>query len=55
MLTTLINPAILEQGIKEGKADDARNMLREGLKIDLIVKITGLSETEVLKLKEALD
>ena len=71
MLTTLINPAILEQGreegvkegvkegikegIKEGKADVARNMLREGLKIDLIVKITGLPEAEVLKLKEAMD
>jgi hypothetical protein len=64
MLTTLINPAILEkgreegikEGIKEGekkgKLDDAKNMLMEGLGIPLIVKITGLPEEEILKLTE---
>jgi predicted transposase/invertase (TIGR01784 family) len=62
MLTTLINPAILEEGLKkgkeeglkEGKLDVAKTMLMEGMDISLIVKLTRLPEEEILKLKEEL-
>jgi predicted transposase/invertase (TIGR01784 family) len=63
MLTTLINPAILEEGLKkgkeeglkEGKLDVAKTMLAEGMAIPLIVKLTRLPEEEILKLKETAD
>jgi hypothetical protein len=58
MLTTLINPAILEkgreEGLKEGKLDVVKMMLTEGMNISLIVKLTRLPEEEILKLKEEL-
>jgi predicted transposase/invertase (TIGR01784 family) len=62
MLTTLINPAILEEGLKkgkeeglkEGKLDVAKTMLTEGMDIPLIIKLTRLPEEEILKLKEEL-
>ena len=40
-----------EEGKKDGKLDDARNMIAEGFSIDLIVKITGLSEEDILNVK----
>jgi hypothetical protein len=83
MLTTLINPAILEEGLKKGKEeglkkgkeeglkeglkegiekgekkgklDVARMMLAEGMVISLIVKLTELTEAEIMKLKKELD
>jgi predicted transposase/invertase (TIGR01784 family) len=62
MLTTLINPAILEEGLKkgkeeglkEGKLDVAKKMLAEGIVIPLVIKLTELTEEEILKLKEEL-
>lgn len=39
-----------EEGIKEGKIEDARRMLEEGLAVDLIVKCTGLPREEIEKL-----
>jgi predicted transposase/invertase (TIGR01784 family) len=58
MLTTLINPAILEkgkeEGIKEGKLNVAKKMLAEGMVIPLIAKLTELPEEEILKLKQEL-
>ena len=67
MITTLFDPVVLakgkEEGIKEGikegrkegTLDVAKKMLAEGMDIPLIVKITGLVEEEVLRLKEELD
>ena len=44
-----------EEGIKEGIAQDrieiAKNMLREKMPIDIIVRITGLTKEEIEKLK----
>ena len=38
------------EGISEGVAKTARNALAEGLPIDIIRKITGLSTEEIAKL-----
>lgn len=40
------------KGKIEGKNEVALNMLRKGFEIPLIVELSGLSEAEVLKLKE---
>ncbi|WP_368997414.1 hypothetical protein [Caldifermentibacillus hisashii] len=44
----------IEEGIKKGKWEDAKMMLMEGLDLHLIIKITGLTESEVLELKDEL-
>ena len=45
----------IEQGIEQGvliaKLDDAKNMLDEGMSVDLIVRVTGLSEEDILNVK----
>jgi len=41
----------MKEGIKKGKREDAKMMLMEGLDLKLIIKITGLTESEVLELK----
>ena len=45
----------IEQGIEQGvliaKLDDAKNMLDEGISVDLIVRVTGLSEEDILNAK----
>ncbi len=38
------------EGKKEGKLEVAKKALREGMEIDLIVKLTGLSEKEIKEL-----
>ncbi|AWI13858.1 hypothetical protein CQJ30_17900 [Caldibacillus thermoamylovorans] len=43
-----------KEGIKEGKREDAKMMLMEGLDLNMILKITGLTESEVLELKDEL-
>jgi len=43
------------EGIKEGKREDAKMMLMEGLDLKLIIKITGLTESEVLELKDEIN
>ena len=35
------------EGEKKGKRESARNMLREGLSIETVQRVTGLSETEI--------
>jgi len=45
----------IKKGIKEGKLEDAKMMLMEGLDLKLIIKITGLTESEVLELKSELN
>ncbi|MDU7475965.1 MAG: hypothetical protein E7L01_21905 [Paenibacillus macerans] len=42
----------LKEGREEGKEKAALNMLREGMEISLIAKVTGLSEEQVAKLKK---
>ena len=44
----------LEQGIEQNKLEVVKNMLDENLNIKLISKVTGLSEKEIIKIKEAL-
>ena len=45
----------IEQGIEQGvliaKLDTAKNMLDEGISVDLIVRVTGLSEEDILNVK----
>ncbi len=43
------------EGRAEGMADTARAALREGLEVDMISKITGLSKKAVLELKKELE
>ena len=44
-----------EEGLAEGKEEKsleiAKKMLKEGLSVDFICQMTGLSEEDVLKLK----
>ena len=44
----------LRKGIEKGQKDLISSMLKNGLKISLISKVTGFSETEISKLKENL-
>ncbi len=39
-----------ESGRKETKIEDAKRMKENGIKIELIIKITGLSKEEIEKL-----
>lgn len=41
-----------EDGRKDGKLDVARNMVAEGFSIDVIVRITGLSEEDILNINQ---
>jgi len=58
MVTTLYNPVIKEEGIKEGIKEGTKkvaiNMLKENMDIDLIVKLTGLTKEDVLILKQEI-
>ena len=44
----------IEEGRTQGKKDLILSMLKNGLEISLISKITGFSEKEISKLKENL-
>ena len=44
----------IEKGRTQGKKDLILSMLKNGLEISLISKITGFSEKEISKLKESL-
>lgn len=46
--------AIFKKGKIEGKIEIARRMLADGLEVSFITKITGLSEGEILKLKNEI-
>jgi predicted transposase/invertase (TIGR01784 family) len=43
------------EGIVDEKKEIACNMLLEGLAISLVVKMTGLSEAEIVKLQKELE
>jgi predicted transposase YdaD len=43
------------EGIKEGKREIAKKMLMEGTDINFIVKITELTESGVLELKDEMN
>ena len=40
----------IEEGMEKEKIEIAKNMLKEGLPIDMVSKLTGLSENEVKRL-----
>lgn len=42
----------IKEGIKEGKKEVAKNMLGEGFSLEIIRKITGLSQKEIEKLRD---
>ena len=44
----------IEQGLNEGQNKIVANMLKENYKIEEIIKITGLTEEEIIKIKETL-
>ncbi|WP_346200695.1 Rpn family recombination-promoting nuclease/putative transposase [Caldifermentibacillus hisashii] len=44
----------IEEGIREGKREIAKKMLMEGTDINFIVKMTELTQSEVLELKDEL-
>lgn len=44
-----------QEGILEEKQEIAKNLMKEGTEIALIVKVTGLSKSQVEKLKLELD
>lgn len=43
---------VRDEGIIEGKLEDARKMLEKGLDIELILEITGLPREQVVALQE---
>lgn len=47
-----IKNTYLEKGKIEGRIEVAKNGLKEGLSIEIIMKLTGLTEEEIRKLKE---
>jgi hypothetical protein len=59
MVTRFFDPVVLErermEGKIEGKIDDARKMLAEGIAIPLIVRITELPEEKIFELKKDLE
>jgi predicted transposase/invertase (TIGR01784 family) len=42
------------KGVLKGKLETARNMLAEGLAIPLVIKMTGLNETDIARLQSEL-
>ena len=44
----------VEDGILKGKLEDAENLLREGIKIETIVRCTGLSLEKVAELQKKI-
>lgn len=44
-----------ERGKIEGKIEDATNLLKLGVSIDIITKATGLSEDKVTQIKKELE
>ncbi len=48
-----IKEEAIKQGIKEAKIEVAQNSLKAGLSMDVIMKLTGLTEEEIDKLKES--
>lgn len=43
------NKALIRKGRREGIKDVAKNMLKEKLDINIIMKVTGLTEKQILK------
>ena len=41
----------MKEGLKEKSIDIAKNMLKDSLDIEIIMKYTGLSKEEIKKLK----
>ena len=43
------NKALIRKGRREGIRDAAKNMLKDKLDINIIMKVTGLTEKQILK------
>jgi len=43
------------EGKVEGKIEDATNLLKLGVSIDIIIKATGLSEEKIIQIKKELE
>ena len=41
-----------ERGVEKGVEKTARNLLKEGCEIELIIKVTGLSKEQIEKLRK---
>ncbi len=41
----------LEKGIQKAHLEDAKNMLKEGIDVAVIARVTGLGEEEIEKLR----
>ena len=44
-----------ELGVREEKLEIAKKMLKENLKLELIIKMTGLSKEELLKIEKEMN
>ncbi len=42
----------LEEGIEKGKIEVAKNLLKAGVSVNLIAESTGLSQAEIVQLKQ---
>lgn len=45
----------IEKGRKEGKLEVVRNALKEGMEIDLVAKLTGLSKKEIKEIAKEIE
>ncbi len=50
-----LDKKLKEEGKIEGKIEDAKNLLKLGVSIDIIIKAIGLSEEEILKIQKDLN
>ena len=41
----------IEEATKKAKLEDAKKMLKEGIKIETVIKITGLTKEEIMNVK----
>ena len=51
MILDPIERYMRDEAIKQGIEQGAKNMLDEGMSVDLIVRVTGLSEEDILNVK----
>ena len=49
---TRVGIELRNEGIKEGKLEDANKMIKKGFNLDDIIEITGLKKEEIQKLYE---
>ena len=45
----------MQEGMQEGIIRTAKNLIREGAEMALVEKVTGLSKSQIEKLKQDID